>query len=115
MTANSIASRLPWTTVVMLSTMPSNRFEKVEVLLAVSVTDRRVDAAGRRRYAESDRDGERYRASVDARRRATSRSTSVRAGWPPGSSTSSGEVVVRDRLATPARNVWPALTQLVGA
>lgn len=24
-----------------------------------------------------------------------------------------GEVVVRDRLATPARNVWPALTQLV--
>lgn len=25
----------------------------------------------------------------------------------------SGEVVVRDRLATPARNVWPALTQLV--
>ena len=25
-----------------------------------------------------------------------------------------GEVVVRDRVATPARNVWPALTQLVG-
>ena len=24
-----------------------------------------------------------------------------------------GEIVVRDRLATPARNVWPALTQLV--
>ena len=24
-----------------------------------------------------------------------------------------GEVVIRDRLATPARNVWPALTQLV--
>ena len=24
-----------------------------------------------------------------------------------------GEVIVRDRLATPARNVWPALTQLV--
>jgi glucokinase len=25
-----------------------------------------------------------------------------------------GEVVLRDRVATPARNVWPALTQLVG-
>jgi glucokinase len=25
-----------------------------------------------------------------------------------------GEVVVRDRVATPARNVWPVLTQLVG-
>jgi glucokinase len=25
-----------------------------------------------------------------------------------------GEVLVRDRVATPARNVWPALTQLVG-
>jgi glucokinase len=25
-----------------------------------------------------------------------------------------GDVVVRDRVATPARNVWPALTQLVG-
>jgi glucokinase len=26
---------------------------------------------------------------------------------------SDGEVVVRDRVTTPARNVWPALTQLV--
>ena len=25
-----------------------------------------------------------------------------------------GEVILRDRVATPARNVWPALTNLVG-
>ena len=25
-----------------------------------------------------------------------------------------GDVVIRDRVATPARNVWPALTRLVG-
>ena len=27
--------------------------------------------------------------------------------------TEDGDVVIRDRVATPARNVWPALTQLV--
>ena len=53
-------------------------------------------------------------ASVRSRAwRRTSRSTSAPIAWPPASSTRPARCVVRDRVATPQRDVWPALHRLV--
>lgn len=57
--------------------------------------------------------GERYRAGVDERAAGYLAIDLGPSRLAAGVIDERGEVVVRDRLATPARNVWPALTQLV--
>ena len=74
----------------------------------------RADAASGRRADDAARRRPRTLLAAHLASAVTWRSTSGPAAWRRRSSTRDGEVIVRDRVSTPARNVWPALTQLVG-